>query len=139
MGADFEHRLLARRLLEEAVDFVLRGEVAPVDRQQVFPLLHVDAGLGKRRMKLRVPILAVEDSREPVAAAVNRVVGAQQAHLHLGDSGCVPPATYMCRTLILPSMSAKQVVEVGAAGEARHEGCVGLLAPSKSSPWKCGS
>ena len=81
MGANLQHGLLSRRLLEVAVNFVIRGEVSPIHRQQVFTLLHIHAGFGERRVELRVPILAVENPRKAVAAAIDGVVGAEQAHV----------------------------------------------------------
>src|SRR5208282_3731825 len=91
MGAYLEHGLLSRRLLEVAVNFVARGEVSPIHRQQVFTLFHIHAGLRERRVELRVPILAIEYARKAVAAAIDRVVGAEQAHAYYRDVRMLAP------------------------------------------------
>ena len=52
-------------------------------------------GAGERRAQVGIPALGVVDLRDPVAALVDREVGAEQAaRCEAGTSGMSPPRTY---------------------------------------------
>ncbi len=82
--ADAQHDLLADGLLEVCIHIVAAVQFAAVDREQVFAGFDIDAGLGQRRMQIGIPVLAIVDMREPVAAVGDRVIGAEQADFDLG-------------------------------------------------------
>src|SRR5262249_16505803 len=65
--ADFDDGLFARCALEQLVNVVLRGQIASLDRQQVFAYHDVDARLRKRGAQVGVPVFAVINFGEAVA------------------------------------------------------------------------
>ena len=79
IGTDVQHDLLAGGSFEEAVDVVGGVQIAAVDGEQILAFLHVDAGLGERGVQSGIPVFAVVDAREAVAAVVDGVVRAEQA------------------------------------------------------------
>ena len=81
VGPDFEHDALAGRAFEEAMHVVRRGDFLAVDRQQVFAVGDVDARAAQRGPQVGVPVLAVIDAGEAIAALVDGVIGAEQAAL----------------------------------------------------------
>src|SRR6202034_1351464 len=89
---DLEDHLLAGGFLEQLVDFVRGGEVLAADGEQIFARLDVDAGLGERRLEMRVPVFATVDFLEAVAAVFDGVVGAEQADADVGSFWLRAPA-----------------------------------------------
>ncbi len=76
--ADFENDLLARGLFEEAVDVVGGVQIAAVHREDVISGFDVDAGLGQRGFIAGIPVFAVVDFGNAIAAVFQAVIGAEQ-------------------------------------------------------------
>ena len=121
IGADANLHLLPGRGLEEAVDVVRRGEVAAVHREQILAGDDVDAGLRQRRGRLRIPVLAVVDPREAVAAVLDLVVAAEQAGLHALDVGRVAAADAQMSDHQIAEHFGEQIVEIGARTDPLEE------------------
>ena len=75
------HRLLAGRSIEEAVNVVAAMQLAPIHRQQILALRHVDARQRQWRSQRRRPILPVVNLRKLVAIVLDHIIRAQQPRL----------------------------------------------------------
>ena len=115
---------------KKLVEVVGGGEFAPVDRQQILAVLDVDARLRERRLEFRVPVLAVEDVFETVAAVGDLVVGAQQSDFDLLDLRFRAAAHPQVADDEIADHFAEQIVQVAPAGhpvEKRRINPLGLL------------
>ncbi len=79
---DADDDLFAGRLLESGVHVVVRRQVAALHGEQILAGADARAGLRERRLQRRVPIFAVEDLREAVAAVLDLVIRAEETRRH---------------------------------------------------------
>ena len=107
IGADADLHLLPDGGFEKAVHVVGRREVAAVDRHPLLTGHDVDAGLGQRRGRLRVPVLAVVDAGEPVTPVLDLVVAPEQAGLDALDVRLLAAADAEMADDQFPSISAR--------------------------------
>src|SRR5208282_975825 len=107
--------------LEEAVDFVGGVKLAPVDGEEILALLYVDAGLRKRRMKLRVPIFAVENARKAVAAVLERIIGAEHSDFHCFQLRLCAASDIHVQHVEVGEHVGEEIGEIRAAGDAVKE------------------
>ena len=75
--------MLAGGFLEKAENIVGGAELAAIDGEQIFAGYNVDAGLRERRAQIGIPIFAVINARETVAAIFDGIIGTQQPHFDL--------------------------------------------------------
>ncbi len=114
---DLDYYLLSCSLLEVAVEIVGGVEIAAVDGQQIVADVDVDSWLGERRHEFWIPILAVEDAREAVAAVLDLVVCTEKTGADLARFGSVSAADEHVPDAHVAQHFAEEVVEVRAAGD----------------------
>ena len=77
--ADTEHDRFSSSSLERRVNAFVGAQRLAIDGQQVLACVDIHAGLGQRRAKVRIPVLAGVNFGEAPAPIVDRVVSAEQA------------------------------------------------------------
>ena len=81
--ADLQHDLLAGSFLEKAVDVVGRMQFAAVYGENVVACFDVDPGLREWRLQTGIPVFAIVDFGDAVAAVLQTIVRAQQPTFYL--------------------------------------------------------
>src|SRR5207247_7654476 len=115
--------------LEEAIDIVGAGQVAPVDRQQVLAGGDVDARLRERRDRLRVPILAVVNTSETIAAVLDLVVASEQPGLNAFDLRLLAAEDAQVTDDEVAEHFGEEIVQIRARADAVDKFRVPLFGP----------
>src|SRR5262245_50415779 len=95
--------------------------------QQVLAGNDVHTRLRERRSSIWIPVFAVEDARETIAAILDLEVGSEQAGLHPPHFGLFAASDAQMRHHHVPEHLSKQVIEIGPRADAIDEGLVALL------------
>ena len=93
-------------------------DVTAVDGEQIFACDDIDAGLRERRVELRIPVLAVVNAREAVAAVFDFVIRAEKADLQRLHFRNVAAADEHVADIDFAKHLREEVIQIVARGDA---------------------
>ena len=138
VGTDAQADGAVGSAFEEAVDLIGSANLLPVHGQQIFAGNDIDAGLGERRAQLRVPILAVVDAGEAVAAILDGVVGAEESAGHVGNFGEVAATDAQMADGEAAERFLEKIIQIDARAYAFEVRLIELLGGREVEPMEAG-
>src|SRR5208283_5133318 len=123
--ADFELHGLAGGFLEEAEDFVGAQEFATVNGKEIIAFVDIHAGLGKWSVQTRIPVFAVKNVGEAIAAILDFVVSTKQAAADVFHFRAIPAGDVNVLCGDFTEHVSKDVVEIDAGHDVVNERLIG--------------
>src|SRR5438445_894135 len=127
LGADLQHHLFPCGFFKEAVNVPGRAHVAAIYGKEILPDFHVDSWLSERSAEFGIPVLAVVDTRETIAAVLDGIVSAEQPGLDTLGIGNVTATDKHVTDGDLAEHLNEEVIEVITAGDVFEVGLVLLF------------